>query len=151
MKHKTLKTNIKEGEWDNWSKTDEIEHNRKRIIDDKHINKLYCDVYEIPPGKANWPLHYHTCNEEIFYILEGHGQMITETEVLNVKSGDILRFPAGEKGVHQLKNISESEKLKYLDLGTTNLPDVVFMPADKKMELFAGKSGQDKMCSYKDL
>jgi len=151
MKHRTLKINENEVEWNSWSKADEIEHKRKRIIDDEHINKLYCDIYEIPPGKANWPHHYHTCNEEVFYIIEGYGEVLTDGEVLKVKSGDVLRFPAGEKGVHQLKNTSESETLKYLDFGTANIPDVVFMPADNKIELFSGESGQDKMCSYKDL
>jgi len=151
MKHETLKINEKEVEWKNWSKNDDIQHNRKRIIDDEHINKLYCDMYEILPGKTNWPHHYHTCNEEVFYIIEGYGEVITESEVLKVKSGDILRFPVGEKGVHQLKNTSDSVTLRYLDFGTTNTPDVVFMPADNMIELFSGKSGQDKMCSYKEL
>ncbi len=151
MKHRTLKINEKEVAWDSWSKAEDIAHNRKRIIDDEHINKLYCDIYEIPPGKANWPHHYHTCNEEVFYIIEGHGEVLTESEVLKVKSGDVLRFPAGEKGVHQLKNTSDSVTLKYLDVGTSNIPDVVFMPADNKMELFLGESGQDKMYAYKDL
>jgi uncharacterized cupin superfamily protein len=150
MKHETLIINEEEKEWSRWSKANEIEHNRKRIIDDEHINKLYCDLYEIPPGKINWPLHYHTCNEEIFFILEGEGEVVTESGMFTVKAGDVLRFPAGEKGVHQLKNISGSKTLKYLDIGTTNLPDVVFMPADKKIELFAGKLGQDKMWSYNE-
>ena len=151
MKHRVLHINEEEVEWNNWSKAGEIEHNRKRVIDDEHINKLYCDIYEIPPGKANWPHHYHTCNEEVFYIIEGQGEVVTESGVLKVKPGDILRFPAGEEGVHQLKNTSDSKTLKYLDFGTTNLPDVVFMPAENKIELFAGKSGQDKMFSCKEL
>jgi uncharacterized cupin superfamily protein len=151
MKHETVKINEKEVKWSRWSKGDEIEHNRKRILDDKHANKLYCDIYEIPPGKTNWPLHYHTCNEEVFYIIEGDGEVLTNSGTAKVKAGDIIRFPAGEKGVHQLKNTSDREALKYVDFGTTNFPDVVFMPADKKIELFAGESGQDKMCSYEDL
>ena len=151
MKHKTIIINEEEVQWSRWSKADDIEHNRKRIIDAGHINKLYFDVYEISPGKANWPLHYHTCNEEIFYILNGYGEVITEGEVLKVKQGDMLRFPAGEKGVHQLKNTSDSETLKYIDIGTANLPDVVFMPADKKVELFSVESGQDKMWAYNDV
>ncbi|WP_439184155.1 cupin domain-containing protein [Carboxylicivirga taeanensis] len=150
MKHKTLLVNEKEVKGHTWSKAEEIEHCRKKLIDAEHVNKLYCDVYEIPPGKANWPLHFHTCNEEVFYITEGHGEVVTENGVSKVKPGDILRFPAGEKGVHQLKNTSDSETLKYLDVGTNVFPDVVFMPADKQIELFEGTSGQDKIWSYND-
>ena len=151
MKNETLKINEKEVKSNGWSKGDEIAHTKKRLIDDEHINKLYCDIYEIQPGKTNWPLHYHTCNEEVFYIIAGHGEVLTSSGIAKVKTGDMIRFPAGEKGVHQLKNTSARETLKYLDFGTTNLPDVVFMPADKKIELFAGESGQEKMCSYEDL
>ena len=151
MKQDTLKINENDVRSLGWSKGHEIAHTKKRLIDEEHINKLYCDIYEIQPGKTNWPLHYHTCNEEVFYIIEGHGEAVTESGVLNVKPGDMIRFPAGEKGVHQLKNTSTSETLKYLDFGTTNLPDVVFMPADNKIELFPGESGQEKMYSYKDL
>ncbi len=148
MKHEILKVNEKEVNWDKWSKSNEIKHKRKKIIEDKYINKLYCDIYEIPPGKANWPVHYHTSNEEVFYIIEGHGELISCNEIINVKPGDFLRFPAGEKGTHQLKNTSNNKPLKYLDFGTAIFPDVVFMPDDNKIELFAGQSGQDKMWSY---
>jgi uncharacterized cupin superfamily protein len=122
MKHETLKVSEHEVKWDSWSKSDEIGHRKKRMIDDKHINKLYCDIYEIAPGNINWPLHYHTCNEEVFYILEGQGEVTTGKEVFTVKPGDVVRFPAGEKGAHQLKNISDSQTLKYLDFGTANFP-----------------------------
>ncbi|MFA8433549.1 MAG: hypothetical protein ACEPOZ_03435, partial [Marinifilaceae bacterium] len=80
-----------------------------------------------------------------------HGEVVADSGVLKVKPGDILRFPAGEKGVHQLRNTSDSETLKYLDIGTASLPDVVFMPADRKVLSFAGESGQDKVWSYKNL
>ena len=43
MKHETLKINEKEVEWNSWSKADEIEHSRKRVIAEEHINKLYCE------------------------------------------------------------------------------------------------------------
>lgn len=151
MKNETLKTSEKDVVWDSWSKSTDMGHRRKRMIGDEHINKLYCDVYEILPGNSNWPLHFHTCNEEVFYILEGQGEVITDKGVLEVKPGDVVRFPAGEKGVHQLKNTSDSETLKYLDFGTVNFPDVVFMPADNKIELFTGEVGEEKTWHYKDL
>ena len=81
MKHEIFKINEREVEWSSWSKADEIEHNRKRLIDDEHVNKLYCDIYEIPPGKANWPLHYHTCNEEAFYTYIVTGKQIGRAHV----------------------------------------------------------------------
>ncbi len=151
MKHKTLKINEEEVAWGSWSKGNDIAHKRKRMIDGEHLNKLYCDIYEIPPGKANWPIHYHSCNEEVFYIIEGQGELITQDEVMKVKPGDILRFPAGEKGTHQLRNTSNSQALKYLDMGTENTPDAVFMPDENKVLLLAGDTGADKTWTCKDL
>lgn len=136
--------NAEDVESKSWTKSDSISHTRKRMIKDEDINKLYCDIYELLPGKSNWPLHYHTSNEEVFYIISGYGEVITDGRNIDVKPSDIVRFPAGKKGVHQLKNTSENEVLKYLNFGTCHYPDVVFMPVDNKIELFSGDAGDDE-------
>lgn len=146
MKHQVLKNNVEDIAESNWSKGDTIAHSRKRIIPDKGINKLYCDIYEIPPEMSNWPSHFHTSNEEVFFILEGEGEVITKESTFQVRPGDVVRFPAGEKGTHQLRNISETKKLRYLDFGTTNLPDLVFMPDENKIELF--EDNKEKTWNY---
>jgi uncharacterized cupin superfamily protein len=115
-----------------------IHHKRKNFTKDLTSNKLVASLYEVPPGKVSWPFHYHIANEEVFYILEGEGELRTNDKLIKIKSGDFLRFPVGENGVHQLKNTSEKQPLKYLDFGTTNHPDLVFMPDSNKVGLFGG-------------
>jgi uncharacterized cupin superfamily protein len=73
-----------------------------------------------------------------FYIIDGKGELRTNDKTIKVKTGDFLRFPVGEKGVHHLKNTSTEKPLKYLDFGTTNHPDLVFMPDSNKVGLFGG-------------
>ncbi len=95
-------------------------------------------MYEIPPGKVSWPYHYHINNEEVFYIIEGKGELRLNDKTIKVTKGDFIRFPINKKGAHQLKNTSLDETLKYLDFGTTNHPDIVFMPDSNKLGIFGG-------------
>ena len=115
-----------------------IHHKRKNFTGKLTTNKIVASQYEIPPGKASWPFHYHLANEEVFYILEGEGELRTLNKTIKVSTGDFIRFPIGEKGAHQLINTSRNETLKYLDFGTTNHPDLVFMPDSNKVGLFGG-------------
>lgn len=138
MEDETLIINKSEMNWTEWQHGDKIQHKRKNFTQGLTTNKLVASLYEIPPNKVSWPYHYHIANEEVFYIIEGLGELRTLDKILKVKAGDFLRFPVGEKGVHQLKNCSVDKPLKYLDFGTTNHPDLVFMPDSNKVGLFGG-------------
>ena len=138
MENETSIINENQMDWSEMKHGDKIHHYRKNFTKDLTMNKLVASLYEIPPGKVSWPFHFHISNEEIFYILNGEGELRTNDRIVKVKSGDLLRFPVGERGVHQLKNISTDKPLKYLDFGTTNHPDLVFMPDSNKVGLFGG-------------
>ena len=125
----------------NWTEMvhgEKIHHKRKNFTSELTTNKIVASLYEIPPGKASWPFHYHMANEEVFFIIEGEGDLRSADKTIKVKAGDFIRFPVGEKGAHQLINTSENRTLKYLDFGTTNHPDLVFMPDSNKVGLFDG-------------
>ncbi|GAB1858024.1 hypothetical protein MHTCC0001_28610 [Flavobacteriaceae bacterium MHTCC 0001] len=138
MENNTYRINENELDWEHWIHGEIIEHNRKNFTKQFTKNKLVASLYEVPPGKVSWPYHYHTTNEEVFFIIEGEGELRTDKERIIVRTGDFIRFPVGEKGAHQLKNISGDKVLKYLDFGTTNHPDIVFMPDSNKLGLFVG-------------
>ncbi len=55
--------------------------------------------------------HYHPKTEEIYYITAGQGRMRIESEMREVKIGDAIAIPAGQK--HKIWNTS-SEVLKLL-------------------------------------
>jgi mannose-6-phosphate isomerase-like protein (cupin superfamily) len=55
--------------------------------------------------------HYHTKAEEIYYITAGAGRIRIEGETCDVKAGDAIAIPPGQK--HKLWNIGE-ETLKLL-------------------------------------
>ena len=102
-------------------------------------------VYEIPPGKSAYPYHYHLKNEETFFILKGEGLLRLAEGARAVKAGDLLFFPAGEKGVHKLTNTSETEMLVYLDFDVVHDLDVAVYPDSGKIGIW----GKDVNKTYR--
>ena len=64
----------------------------------------------LPVGGATQE-HYHPKCEEIYYITHGSGKIRIEGEVHEVKPGDAIAIPPGQK--HKLWNIGE-EALRLL-------------------------------------
>ena len=100
--------------------------------------KLTVCFYTLQPGKANYPYHYHTGNEEVFYIISGQGTLKTLEGDKPVSEGDVIAMPANENGAHMLINTSNSP-LVYIDIDTASSPEVVVYPESEKIMIMAGK------------
>jgi Uncharacterized conserved protein, contains double-stranded beta-helix domain len=124
------------------SKHKDYEYYRRDLVK-KGTGACAVSHYEVPPGKAAFPYHYHVKNEECFFILSGKGLLKTPTGEKEVSAGEFLFFPADAGGAHKLTNISETENLVYLDFDTTNDLDVCFYPDSEKVGIW-GK-GIDKL------
>jgi len=92
-------------------------------------------LYEIPPGKAAYPYHYHAQNEECFYILSGSGTLKTPAGERPVNAGEFLFFPAGAVGAHKLINTGDAP-LVYLDYDLEHDVDVAFYPDSGKIGIW---------------
>src|SRR5271166_6150519 len=64
----------------------------------------------LPVGGATQE-HYHPRTEEIYYITHGTGRMRVESETRDVKPGDAIAIPPGQK--HKLWNTG-NETLRLL-------------------------------------
>jgi len=64
----------------------------------------------LPRHGATTP-HYHPRTEEIYYILDGHGEMQVGNETRPVGPGDAIAIPPGAR--HQIRNTG-SVVLKFL-------------------------------------
>lgn len=104
----------------------------KATIIPRGEGKCSVSVYEIEPGKSNYPYHWHTENEEVFYIISGEGTLRTPQGERTVKAGDILYFPPNPNGAHKLTNTG-NETLRYIDFDTENEIAVTFYPDSNKM------------------
>lgn len=105
----------------------------KTIIPENEITKCRANFVELEPGNFAYGYHYHEANEEVFYIISGNGVVRTLDGDVPVKAGDVIGFPTGEKGSHVISNNSETDKLVYIDFGTTVLPEVVHLPDINKI------------------
>jgi uncharacterized cupin superfamily protein len=87
----------------------------------------------VPPGKTAFPLHNHRVNDEMFFIVEGSGEVRIGDERFSIRQGDVLGFPpGGPETAHQIINTSAAE-LRYLAVSTEMSPEVAEYPdSDKK-------------------
>lgn len=125
MNSRIVITNKNEIEGKKKKGLDKYEYTKYEVTKRKDFSQCYICFYEIEPGKSAFPKHYHKYNTECFYILSGIGAIETKEEIINIKSGDIIIFPCGEAGTHKITNISDDEKLTYIDFDTTNSPDII--------------------------
>ena len=55
--------------------------------------KLGYNVTMIPPGKAAYPFHSHRTNEEMFFVLQGTGEIRFGSETYPIRAGDFIACP----------------------------------------------------------
>jgi len=120
----------------------DYEYDVRALVPRGAARQCVAGLYEIPPGKSNYPYHYHEMNEEVFYILSGKGSLRTPEGISEVCAGDFIFFPANEKGAHKLTNTSETEPLVYLDFDTKNEIDVCFYPDSGKIGVWGKEVNQ---------
>jgi len=98
---------------------------------------LGATVYEFDPGERTGPYHYEVANEECLLVLAGTPSLRHPEgrDVLAV--GDLVTFPEGTDGAHQLINES-SEVARVLILSTMRVPFGCVYPDSGKVSTFGG-------------
>ena len=112
------------------------EYFRRKFVPFGGANNTLVSIYDIPPGKAAYPYHYHHKNEETFYILSGEGVLRTPDGERKVAAGDLLFFPTGPAGSHKLTNSSDTENLTYLDFDVVHDVDIAVYPDSDKIGIW---------------
>jgi len=114
--------------------------------------KLGYNVTAIAPGKCAYPRHNHRVNEEMFFVLEGTGEVRIGDETFPIRAGDVITCPAGGlETAHQLRNTGSAE-LKVLAVSTTESPEICEYPDSGKFGVLAffgaGADGRPEMFAY---
>ena len=102
----------------------------------EHIGaqRLGYNMTIVPPGKTALPFHNHYGNEEMFFVLEGEGEVRIGDKRYPIRSGDFIACPIGGKTTaHQIINTSNSMMMKYIGVSTTQTPDLVEYPDSGKV------------------
>ena len=103
----------------------------------------------VPPGKRAFPFHSHRVNDEMFFIIEGSGEIRIGKDTYPLQQGDVIACPpGGPETAHQIINNSDTE-LRYLAVSTNNSPEVAEYPDSDKygviIELDESEGGMPKM------
>ena len=94
--------------------------------------KLGYNLTAIPPGKRAFPFHNHRVNEEMFFILEGTGEVRIGTQTHSVRVGDVIACPpGGTETAHQFINTGDTD-LKFLAVSTMLNPEICEYPDSGK-------------------
>jgi uncharacterized cupin superfamily protein len=121
---------------------------RAKLGDQAGSERLGASLYELEPGSAPFPLHYHHSNEELLIVLGGKTTLRTPKGERKLESGQVVALPVGERGAHQVINRG-SEPARVLIVSEMNAPDVVVRPESGKLSAFtrppggSGASGHD--------
>ena len=81
-------------------------------------------MYELEPGNRLWPYHTHYANEEWILVVRGRPTLRTHDGEQQLSEGDVVAFPRGDEGLHQVINRTE-EPIRVLMLSTLIEPDLV--------------------------
>jgi len=128
-------------------KMDDVEENgyytssRGQISDHIGARQLGYNLTLLPPGKAQCPFHSHHGEEEMFFILEGEGELRFGDQRFPLRKHDVVACPTGGAEVaHQIINTGTT-MMRYLALSTIVDLEACEYPDSQKVLVVAGPRG----------
>ena len=120
---------------------------KQRLGNAAGLNNFGVNLVHLQPGSSSALRHWHTCEDEFVYILEGKLTLITNAGEQILGAGMAAGFPAGEADGHHLVNRS-SKVAVYLEIGDRRSDDEANYPDNdlvakttKNGTLFTRKDG----------
>jgi uncharacterized cupin superfamily protein len=103
--------------------------------------QLGYNLTEVPPGKVQCPFHNHHGEEEMFFILEGTGELRFGAATYPLRAHDVIACPpGGPEMAHQIINTGTTP-LRYLAVSTLLDLDICEYPDSSKVAVFTGRPG----------
>ena len=118
---------------------------RARLAREAGGEHLGASLFELPPGQALYPMHYHLGNEELLIVVDGFPSLRTPEDERVLERGEVVSFPRGASGAHQIVNRSDADA-RVLLISEMNAPEVVIRPESGKLSAFGtppGYRGED--------
>ena len=112
---------------DEWDRAEDREGWRSRHASvGRHIGAelIGGSMYELEAGDRLWPYHTHHANEEWLIVVRGNPTLRTPEGEKILREGDVVCFPRGKEGAHQVINRTDTA-IRVLMLSTVTAPDIV--------------------------
>jgi uncharacterized cupin superfamily protein len=107
-------------------------------------------LYELEPGDRLFPYHAHHANEEWLLVVRGRPTLRTPEGEHDLSEGDVVAFPRGEAGLHQVRNRTE-HPVRVLMLSTLLMPEVVEYADSRKLGVRNAKAERIAMTRPGDM
>jgi uncharacterized cupin superfamily protein len=133
--------NLDEVEFDDVEENGRYTSSRGQISDHIGARKLGYNLAVLPPGKTQCPFHSHHGDEEMFFILEGEGELRFGDARYPIRAHDVIACPTGGADVaHQIINTGRTT-MRYLSVSTRSDLDACEYPDSGKVMVAAGERG----------
>jgi uncharacterized cupin superfamily protein len=91
-------------------------------------------LWELPAGQTAFPYHWHLAEEELIVVLTGKPSLRTPGGWRDMNEGDVVAFPVGERGAHEIANRTE-QTIRFLSFSNQQ-PDIVVYADSGKIGAF---------------
>lgn len=100
--------NLLDGELPDTEDRPGYRHRHARVGRDLGGELLGATLYETQPGEKLWPYHWELGCEEFLVVVAGTPTLRTPAGECELSVGDLVHFPQGKAGAHQLLNRSDA-------------------------------------------
>ena len=115
---------------------------RAQISDHIGARDLGYNLTVLPPGKAQCPFHVHHGEEEMFFILEGEGELRFGDQRYPLRPHDVIACPPGGAALaHQIINTG-TVSMRYLAVSTIKDIEVCEYPDSQKLLVASARRGE---------
>ena len=112
--------NLLDGDLDSAEERPGYRHRRRMVGRLLGAELLGATLYEVLPGEKLWPYHWELGCEEFLVVVAGRPTVRTPEGEHELAPGDVVHFPEGDPGTHQLLNRSDGD-FRVL-IGSTKSP-----------------------------
>lgn len=96
----------------------------ERLLERAPDDRLRSAVWELDPGKGSGQYHVHHATEELLVVLRGRPTLRTPEGERQLEEGDVVHFPTGSAGAHQVVNRSDGV-VRFLMAASHSKLDVI--------------------------
>ena len=126
---------------DEWEAESHEEWAADRSVRLPRGTKIGATLYELSPGGTSGLYHFHHGSEELLVVLRGRPTLREPAGERTLAEGDVVHFPVGPDGAHQLSNRTE-EPVRYLMVANRPSPEAVEYPDSGQLSVMAFTESQ---------
>jgi uncharacterized cupin superfamily protein len=107
-----------------------------RLLERPSGTRLVSAVWELDPGGSSGPYHVHHATEELLLVLDGSPTLRTPKGERELARGEVVHFPVGADGAHQVLNRSDAP-VRYLMVAAHTGADAIEYVDERQVVVYS--------------